>query len=816
MTRREIETRPDAANDLQQCCAQPNTTANGRPAHHRRATTSHHLQQKDTMSDLAPNVQRRLSETPSVAQPWPLLDKMQLRQSWMDHHQHQDLHVSTDNQQSGEDNSEEDPPAPPCWDRKHELRRRLELRLDPALPNDIARDIHATEATTPELSNNNDTRHHSGLDIHREPTSSLAPRWPVPRKQCAAFSEMDQTTAANFAKEYTISPFETHRLPVIAGSSNTNRLSARVATMTPSCAVDQVRPAQHFVFMPASRFLVLWNVLHLLSLAYVCTGLPYIVAVSPVARDADTSWADAINRAVDFFYILDIAVNFRSAYLDQESGDIVTQPRAIAMNYAKTWLAFDCLMAFPFDMVLDSHVHNINWMFILRILRLSRLAKLLRVAQTESICDYCEDALGVSRNKLVVAQLACCICLLAHFTACGFILTGVYSQEVLPDVPLEQRSWIDRNGLMESTPQQIYIAALYWAFTMMTTVGFGDIVPVTASERLFSIIAMVISAGTYAYVIAKISTMVTLINISESRYYEKINELNAYMKYRQLPRGLQLQTRRFFRYYLAKKTVFDENAFFDVLPSNLREAMVDHYVASAMHHISLLHGVEKGFVAHITFLLKPVFFPPGNLVIRVNDIGNELFLVSNGTLVVVADVPVSRAAVPVDQIDSEFAAKPTRRQLFIAELNDGDHFGEMALLCDDPRHRRTANVVAQTYCELHSLAYEHVTTGLAKYPLVSQKLNQSANERLSILQDMLRLATTRATPPPIPSRRGSSPGRVAQAIFSATNALSNELRKLTHTEYNAFREPRPSIQSDDDASNLLISPSPRYQRAETP
>ena len=46
-----------------------------------------------------------------------------------------------------------------------------------------------------------------------------------------------------------------------------------------------------------------------------------------------------------------------------------------------------------------------------------------------------------------------------------------------------------------------YTAALYWTFTTITTVGYGDLTPTDLSERLYAIFAMIIGTGLFGYIV---------------------------------------------------------------------------------------------------------------------------------------------------------------------------------------------------------------------------------------------------------------------------------------------------------------------------
>jgi hypothetical protein len=52
-----------------------------------------------------------------------------------------------------------------------------------------------------------------------------------------------------------------------------------------------------------------------------------------------------------------------------------------------------------------------------------------------------------------------------------------------------------------------YAIALYWAFTTMTTVGFGDIVGTSSAEYLAVVFGMLVGASVFGYVIGNVTAI---------------------------------------------------------------------------------------------------------------------------------------------------------------------------------------------------------------------------------------------------------------------------------------------------------------------
>lgn len=59
-----------------------------------------------------------------------------------------------------------------------------------------------------------------------------------------------------------------------------------------------------------------------------------------------------IDMLVDIMFIADILINFRTTYL--HNGEVVVDPRKIALNYMKSWFLIDSAAAIPFDLLLYS------------------------------------------------------------------------------------------------------------------------------------------------------------------------------------------------------------------------------------------------------------------------------------------------------------------------------------------------------------------------------------------------------------------------------------------------------------------------------
>jgi voltage-gated potassium channel len=141
-------------------------------------------------------------------------------------------------------------------------------------------------------------------------------------------------------------------------------------------------------------------------------------------------------------------------------------------------------------------------------MRFVRILRLLRVLRLHRIFIRLEENIASETMNILIKflKLIILITFIAHWIACFFFVVG---DSELPN----PECWLVTNGIDQADVNTKYIFALYWAFTTMTTVGYGDIHPNTPKERALTLFTMLISCVVYAYTIGSIGNLVSRHNM---------------------------------------------------------------------------------------------------------------------------------------------------------------------------------------------------------------------------------------------------------------------------------------------------------------
>lgn len=81
----------------------------------------------------------------------------------------------------------------------------------------------------------------------------------------------------------------------------------------------------------------------------------------------------------------------------------------------------------------------------------------------------------------------------------------------------QRRNWMT---VYEFVAQPAYFTALYWSVMTLTTIGYGDVAPVTLGEQLICIFAMLLGGSIYAYVIGAVCGIVSSMDEATTEYHK--------------------------------------------------------------------------------------------------------------------------------------------------------------------------------------------------------------------------------------------------------------------------------------------------------
>ncbi len=267
-------------------------------------------------------------------------------------------------------------------------------------------------------------------------------------------------------------------------------------------------------------------------------------------------------------------------------------------------------------------------------------------------------------------------------------------------------AWI----LVDGNPEHfddasLYLRALYWTVTTMTTIGYGDITPHGNQQILFVIFIEVFGAGMYGYVIGVVASLISNFDIAKNTFQHKIDQVEAFLRYRKVPRHLQHRVREYFDYLWKFRRGHEEAQISDTLPAQLWSDIGLYLNRNLLERVPLFQHAPEAVLRQVILKLQPVILQPGDVVFEEGELGLDMYFITKGSVEVVS-----------------FDRKTT-----YAVLTEGQYFGEIALLHSVPR---TATIIAQDWCELYRIDKATFDRVVDRFPGFADEIRRIAEQRL--------------------------------------------------------------------------------------
>ncbi|XP_068951408.1 potassium/sodium hyperpolarization-activated cyclic nucleotide-gated channel 1 isoform X2 [Petaurus breviceps papuanus] len=447
-----------------------------------------------------------------------------------------------------------------------------------------------------------------------------------------------------------------------------------------------------------------WDLIMLIMMVGNLVIIP--VGITFFTEQTTTPWI-IFNVASDTVFLLDLIMNFRTGTVNEDSSEIILDPKVIKMNYLKSWFVVDFISSIPVDYIflivekgMDSEVYKtaralriVRFTKILSLLRLLRLSRLIRyIHQWEEIFHMTYDlASAVVRIFNLIGMML----LLCHWDGCLQFLVPL-----LQDFPSD--CWVSLNKMVNDSWGKQYSYALFKAMSHMLCIGYGAQAPVSMSDLWITMLSMIVGATCYAMFVGHATALIQSLDSSRRQYQEKYKQVEQYMSFHKLPADMRQKIHDYYEHRYQGK-IFDEENILSELNDPLREEIVNFNCRKLVATMPLFANADPNFVTAMLSKLRFEVFQPGDYIIREGAVGKKMYFIQHGVAGVIT--------------------KSSKEM----KLTDGSYFGEICLLT---KGRRTASVRADTYCRLYSLSVDNFNEVLEEYPMMRRAFETVAIDRL--------------------------------------------------------------------------------------
>ncbi|CAI9728411.1 potassium voltage-gated channel subfamily H member 7-like isoform X2 [Octopus vulgaris] len=407
-----------------------------------------------------------------------------------------------------------------------------------------------------------------------------------------------------------------------------------------------------FIILHYSPFKAVWDWIILLLVLYTAVFTPYSAAfllnedeirmklnrdAATRLKNAETSKADPlviIDLLVDIMFIADILINFRTTFL--QNGEVASDPQLIAKHYVKGWFLIDAIAAIPFDLLLFGSGTS-DTMTITGVLKTARLLRLLRVLRRiEQFAEY---------GAAVLLLLMVSFTLIGHWLACIFYAIANMERPHLK----AKVGWLDNLAQTLNEPylpndttsgpsiRTKYLTALYFTFTSLTSIGFGNVAPNTNAEKIFSIFAMLLGSLLSAAIFGNVSSIMLRLYQGTEEYNEKTESIKEFINFHHLPKSLANRLQESFQHTWSYTNGIDMMSVLKGFPECLQADICLHLNRNLLNNAAAFKNASEGCLRVLSMKFRSTHAPPGDTLIHPGDILHSIYFIASGSIEISKD-----------------------------------------------------------------------------------------------------------------------------------------------------------------------------------
>ncbi|KAF4706443.1 hypothetical protein FOZ62_007249, partial [Perkinsus olseni] len=285
---------------------------------------------------------------------------------------------------------------------------------------------------------------------------------------------------------------------------------------------------------------------------------------------------------------------------------------------------------------------------------------------------------------------------IAHWIACVWYIVAVSESP-------HENTWLDAFGYRDKPILEIYIAALYWSFATMTTVGYGEIHPVNSREQIFGMLTMLLACGVFAFFIGNIGGLIRSLDSESAKFRAKNKAIKKFLVERDVPLPLQTKVKRYLQFLWANGRDFGkenknrDEGILGLMSNHLRGEVMLQLLGSSIKITPFLSDIPSSMLRRLCErCLTKAAHAPGDVVYEEGELASSMHFLVSGRVKVV------------------YVGGAEREEF----VDSGGYFGELALFLEALREG-TARCIR--FSETVALKRSEVIKLLPMYPKTKKR-----------------------------------------------------------------------------------------------
>lgn len=384
----------------------------------------------------------------------------------------------------------------------------------------------------------------------------------------------------------------------------------------------------------------------------------------------------------DLLFFIEIIANFFTGYYDKTTNQLVTQPKAIAMNYLQKGLIFDVIYTLPF-WAFDSKL------MLLRFVKIYRYPHIISIIQQLilTFSSFCLTNFKIKKIIIEFVSFGFNVLYILHIFACIYVYIAKSYDE----------NWITLHELDIEAIVEVYISSVYMQTQTFSTTGYGELTPVNNVEMCFVMISQIVCCGLFSYLITCILIIFTDHVDTLSFKYQTSIELPTWMskysshlpsttnKFQMIEKIWDNVVKYFNLYYSTRNNFTWINRFpilREIKPIERNSLLEKSFLGIISKFDSFFDGMSQSCKNRIVLKLKTRIQRSNYTVIKEGHAIKRLFFIAKGSVYVI------------------------KEKTIVCQLKEGNVFGLLGLY--DSSSVYSYETYQTDYAHLYSIKFEEL------------------------------------------------------------------------------------------------------------